>query len=549
MFSCVVRSPTPIVLLALLACLGVEAAPPAKQSPQLDPTPVGGVSEVTLGGLTYRHHGLVGVGVLPADALDRRGDTLGSFSSFKIDPATWRRLPDGSYAGTLYTLPDRGYNVAGVIDYPARLQKFALTFRPDATSLKVGQDQLTLKLEDTITLRDFQGATTTGLSPVGATLGDYSPIPTASGRLAVDAEGLALAADGSFYVSEEYGPMIYRFDRAGRMSGVITPPPAFLPRFKRGSGQAGFATGPAAAAAQTGGRRENQGLEALDVTPDGRYLVAMLQSSTVQDSPGGHEFNRAYTRLVIYDLKAGATPARPCEHYLVELPVYCSRGDGGVPDKTAHQSELIALSRTTFLVLTRDSNGNGSGRSAYAAGGVGHAENPLVYKNVALVSTAGATNLAGTIYETTHAPAVTGALAASHPLRLAPVAGLVAARTTDFVNLLNVGQLARFGLNLKVVGSSGAALAGRPDLALDAHSLSEKWEALTLVSCLDPANPDDYFLLVGNDNDFITSHGKMLGQPYDAVSKAAGHETVDSPNRILVHRVTLPGLPPVPASR
>jgi len=182
MFSYVVRSPTPIVLLALLACLGVEAAPPAKQSPQLDPTPVGGVSEVTLGGLTYRHHGLVGVGVLPADTLDRRGDTLGSFSSFKIDPTTWRRLPDGSYAGTLYTLPDRGYNVAGVIDYPARLQKFALTFRPDATSLKVGQDQLTLKLEDTITLRDFQGATTTGLSPVGATLGDYSPIPTASGR-------------------------------------------------------------------------------------------------------------------------------------------------------------------------------------------------------------------------------------------------------------------------------------------------------------------------------------------------------------------------------
>jgi len=536
------------LLPAVLACLSLEAVPPIKQAPQLDATPAGATTTVTQGDVPYRHHGLVGVGMLPSDGLDRRGDTLGSFSSFKIDPATWRRLPDGTYAGTLYSLPDRGYNVAGVIDYPARLQKFAVTFRPDVLTRPAAPEQLTLKLEETIVLRDSRGETTTGLNPTGTLLGAQPPMPTAGGKLAVDTEGLALRTDGSFYVSEEYGPSIFHVSREGQILGQIASVPAFRPLFTPASGPEGFPAGKVTLA-QTGGRRENQGLEAIDVTPDGRFLAAMLQSATMQDSPGGHEFNRAYARLVIYDLAQGPTPARPSEHYLVELPVYCSHGLGGVPDKTAQQSEIIALSRTTFLVLTRDSQGNGSGKAAHAPKGVGFAENPLVYKNVALVSTVGATNLAGTVYEDTHIPAVTGPLIASAPMTLTPVAGLVAATTTDFINLLNPGQLTRFGLNLNVLGKSGAALAGRPDLALDARSLSEKWEALTLVSCLDPARPDDYFLMVGNDNDFITARGTMLGRPYDALSADAGHETVDNPNRILVYRLTLPRHPPSPASR
>lgn len=536
------------LLLAVVACLSLEAVPPIKPFPQLDATPAGATTSVTLGDVPYRHHGLVGAGMLPSDSLDRRGDTLGSFSSFKVDPATWRRLPDGTYAGTLYSLPDRGYNVAGVIDYPARLQKFAVTFRPDDLARPVAPEQLTLKLEETIVLRDARGELTSGLSPTGSLLGTQTPTPTAGGKLAVDTEGLALRPDGSFYVSEEYGPSIFHVSREGRILGQIASVPAFRPLFAPASGPEGFPAGKVTLA-QTGGRRENQGLEAIDVTPDGRFLAAMLQSATLQDSPGGHEFNRAYTRLVIYDLAQGPTPARPSEHYLVELPVYCSHGLGGAPDKTAQQSEIIALSRTTFLVLTRDSQGNGSGKSAHAPKGVGFAENPMVYKNVALVSTVGATNLAGTAYEDTHAPAVTGPLVATAPMKLAPVAGLVAAPTTDFINLLNPNQLARFGLNLNVLGKSGATLAGRPDLALDARSLSEKWEALTLVSCLDPARPDDYFLMVGNDNDFITARGTMLGRPYDALNSTAGQETVDNPSRILVYRLTLPRIPSGPVSR
>jgi hypothetical protein len=540
------RTLTRSLLLAAATMLTLEAAPPIKNVPTLDTTAVGDSSSVTFGGLTYVNKGLVGVGNFSASALDSRGDTLGSFSSFKIDTNTWRKNADGSYSGTLYTLPDRGYNVAGLIDYAARIQKFDLSFTPDYTTNNVTQTQLSLAFKGTTTITDFNGNTTTAVNPTGTTLSGFTNVPTANGKFTVDGEGLAIRADGSFYVSDEYGASIYHVSKTGQMQGVITPVQALIPQFLGTSGFTGFTTEAAAitTANQTGGRRDNQGMEAVDITPDGKFLVSMLQSATRQDNPGNKDFNRAYTRLFLYDITNNATPTAPTEHYLVELPVTRSKGDGAVPNKTAQQSEIVALSKSSFLVLTRDGNGNGSGNAAYNASGVGFADNPQVYKNIALVSTIGATNLAGTIYETTYAPAVTGPTTASNPMTLAPVAGIVAATTTDFVNLLNVNQLARFGLNLNVLGAAGAASAGNAALAQNTDSISEKWEALSVVPCLDAANPNDYFLMVGNDNDFITASGVMTAAStpaYNAINTTAGAETVENLNRILVYRVTLPG--------
>ena len=554
------RTLTRSLLLAAATMLTLEAAPPIKNVPTLDTTAVGASSSVSLGGLTYKNLGLVGVGNFSASSLDSRGDTLGSFSSFKIDTTSWRKNANGSYSGTLYTLPDRGFNVGGLIDYAARIQKFDLSFTPDYTTLaNAGQNQLTLAFKGTTTITDFNGNTTTALNPTGTTLSGFTNVPTATvggvTKFTVDGEGLAIRADGSFYISDEYGASIYHVSKTGQMQGVITPVKALIPEFTVISGYSGFTTlttldsgAPTGEQTkktfQTGGRRDNQGMEAVDITPDGKFLVSMLQSATRQDNPGNKDFNRAYTRLFLYDITQNATPTNPTEHYLVELPVTSSKGLGAVPNKTAQQSELVALSKSSFLVLTRDGNGNGSGNAAYNALGVGGAENPQVYKNIALVSTLGATNLAGSIYETTYAPAVTGPTSASDPMTLAPVAGIVAATTTDFVNLLNVNQLARFGLNLNVLGTTGAATAGNAALAQNTNSISEKWEALSVVPCLDVANPNDYFLMVGNDNDFVTATGVMTGATtpaYNGIITAAGEETVENKNRILVYRVTLPG--------
>ena len=196
------------------------------------------------------------------------------------------------------------------------------------------------------------------------------------------------------------------------------------------------------------------------------------------------------------------------------------------------------------MVLTRDGNGNGAGNAGPKSSSttVGYADNPQVFKSIALVSTANATNLAGTAYETGYTTAVQGTGSS-----LAPATGIVAATTTDFVNLLNVNQLARFGLNMNTVSTLGvASLTGITGVTpQNVNSLSEKWEALSVVPCLDAANPNDYFLLVGNDNDFITPTGTMLGTTYNGVvtptSGTGSAETVENKNRILVYRVTLPG--------
>src|SRR5262245_49200880 len=68
----------------------------------------------------------------------------------------------------------------------------------------------------------------------------------------------------------------------------------------------------------------------------------------------------------------------------------------------------------------------------------------------------------------------------------------------------------------------------------DRNNLSEKWEGMMLVPALDPANPNDYFLFVTNDNDFITQNGYQAGATY---KDASGLE-VDT--MILVYRITLP---------
>lgn len=66
-------------------------------------------------------------------------------------------------------------------------------------------------------------------------------------------------------------------------------------------------------------------------------------------------------------------------------------------------------------------------------------------------------------------------------------------------------------------------------------NLSEKWEGLTLVSALDPEHPNDYFLIIANDNDFMTTQGFQAGAAYDA--------GVDIDTMLLAYRVTISPVP------
>lgn len=103
-------------------------------------------------------------------------------------------------------------------------------------------------------------------------------------------------------------------------------------------------------------------------------------------------------------------------------------------------------------MLARDGAGVG------AEGGA-----PIVYKKILLVDLAGATNLAGTAYETsTRSVLQDGATPA---LR----SDIVPALTGERVDMLDPVQLAGVGLTVE--------------------RLSEKWEAMDLVSVLEPEHP------------------------------------------------------------
>src|SRR5262249_45698989 len=64
-------------------------------------------------------------------------------------------------------------------------------------------------------------------------------------------------------------------------------------------------------------------------------------------------------------------------------------------------------------------------------------------------------------------------------------------------------------------------------------TLGEKWEGMALAPALDEAAPNDYFLFVGNDNDFLSSSCNVGGS-------AACAQAVDSDATIMVFRLTLP---------
>lgn len=79
-------------------------------------------------------------------------------------------------------------------------------------------------------------------------------------------------------------------------------------------------------------------------------------------------------------------------------------------------------------------------------------------------------------------------------------AGITPLSWTEAVNILNSTQLNKFNIEL----DTGAGQVSK-------LTLGEKWEGMSLVSANNPSNPHDFFLFVANDNDFLTSDGRMVG--------------------------------------
>ena len=465
-------------------------------------------TSVAVQGVALVNKGRVAIGRLPANLRDKFGETFGSGSGMSIDTKSWIRNADGTYTGSLWLLPDRGYNVAGTTDYRARLNTIDIQLTPVAPGATppAGKEQsgVGAKLADTLLLKDDKGVEATGLDPANGTRhpeGGMPLLPEApNGKISLDNEAIARLPDGTMFISDEYGPYIYRFSADGRMLSATTPPEAFLPMRHGAVNFSSNNPGPGESAPDpkdpTSGRQNNQGFEGMSLTPDGKFLVAVLQSATRQDG-GDSGSTRQNTRALVYDA-SDLAHLKLVHEYVVPLPVFTNEKGKTV---VAAQSEIVALSPTSFLMLARDS-GNGYGQKGEKS----------LYRSIDIVDVSTATDIAGGKFDADTSVAPKGVLDTA----------VKPAIVSQFIDINDSADLARFGLH-----------NGAPN---DRNNLSEKWEAMSFASVQDPKLPDDYFLFVANDNDFITQDGFQVGAAYKDDSGA------DVDTMFQVFQVTIPGL-------
>ena len=269
-------------------------------------------SSIVVNGHSFVNQGLVGVGRIPSSAKDKFGETIGSFSALTHDAKSWKRSADGSYSGTFYMQPDRGYNNPGTTNWRARFFTLAITFNPAPAGAAL-QNQAAITVTDTTLLTEADGTPFTALDTAAGTAGVRPATATLpampqgfNGRLSIDAEGIVRLPDGSFYISDEYGPYIYKFSATGVLQSAIRPPAALIPQRNGSDSFASNNPAPGQPAPvpvdPTVGRQNNQGLEGLSLSPDGKTLFALLQSAARQDGGTGSASTiRFNTRLFAYD--------------------------------------------------------------------------------------------------------------------------------------------------------------------------------------------------------------------------------------------------------
>lgn len=185
----------------------------------------------------------------------------------------------------------------------------------------------------------------------------------------LDPEGVRVSNDGkSVFVSDEYGPYVYQFDRATGQRIKSFALPGNLAVTVQGP-----TTASEGAPTNTTGRVANKGMEGLAITPDGKTLVGVMQAPLLQDAS-------KQVRLVTIDIATGATK---------EFGYRLTTGTG--------VSEIVAINDHEFLLDERDGKGLGDGSAA-------------AVKQLFKIDLTGATDISGVTSMTASTPAVSKSL-------------------------------------------------------------------------------------------------------------------------------------------
>jgi Esterase-like activity of phytase len=161
-----------------------------------------------------------------------------------------------------------------------------------------------------------------------------------------DSEGIAALPDGSFWISEEYGPSLLRCDRSGMISLRLVP---------QGTGHcfAGAAYPviealPAIAST----RKLNRGFEAIATSPDGTKLFVAFQSPLAHPDRKAHE-NSRHVRIWELDSATGALNAEYIYPFDEPDTFLRDAGWGKVERGDIKISEIVLMPEGDMLVLER----------------------------------------------------------------------------------------------------------------------------------------------------------------------------------------------------
>lgn len=473
-----------------------------------------------------QNQGLVGVVQIPANTLDKTGnDTFGGISGMTIIPdrnpiLPWKPSRGRIYHATLLAVTDRGFGEGMLGDYSPRLHQLRLTIRPTYNRASP-INEMTVALERSTILTYGVDTKFTGydadpdnfLAPTSFKgqihIGDVvTPLSLGFGRRSLDPEGVTRAKDGTLWIADEYEPRIHHFTADGKLIKSLEVPAAVVPRRGDTFGQRrnDYGATPLSGGDPATGRRDDRGFEGVSITPDNKRLVAVLQSPLVQDSGSGASPSNTATntRIIVWDLDPNGRTEKLTAEYVYQL-TKTTAADG---ERTTTLRDVIALNEHQFLVLEEDDYGRGQT-------GTGATDVAPSSKRVVFVDASNATNIYHTGYDLELGDTNQTSLPENALNGLTPVS------KTVLIDLLDATELGRFGIN---VGANAGS---------NNNTAPASWEAMTLLPVNEAAAPDDYLLLIANDNGYrastVVQNGETVG---------TNATTVDT--TILAYRVTLP---------
>jgi hypothetical protein len=153
-----------------------------------------------------------------------------------------------------------------------------------------------------------------------------------------DPESFVRTADGTFWISEEFGPFLLHVSEDGR----LIEPPVPLPGVRSPQN-------PLLAPDEQPNLAGSRGPEGLAVTPDGSRLYALLEGAVAEDDARD-------LRIYVYDLRERAFAAG---YLLVRLEMPSLKVGAEPASGPVSIGELKAVNDHEFLVIERDNLGDG----------------------------------------------------------------------------------------------------------------------------------------------------------------------------------------------